>query len=338
MKDQVRAALAAIVVISVAAINAHAQAHVQSASTVQARNAVLNRVEQLDAEVASLRSQLMEESDYKDFDSAGCESYDCETLDCDFCIPTWEFWADLTLLRFHKTGGVQTGSDAFTDTNPEAAELGYSLSPRFHLRRYFDNGMFAEVTYFEFNHAATNNAGDGSIRVRSYTLDGHIGEQFELNSCWSLECMAGIRYLDYSEQLNDDIDDVNLDGSRGIGGILTLALTRQLCGPWSLFGGTRAGIVYGDHRIMENRGLETNVRLTDESFVQLEAYVGVEYTRTLPNGAELYVRGSGEWISYGNVTSQFNFTAPGLAGHELAVQPGADASFGGFSATLGLRW
>jgi len=271
----------------------------------------------------------------------GCD--DCDVCCDPCCRPAWQFQVDLTMLRYHKTGGVAVGSDAYVGFNPEAAELGFMASPRFHLRHYGKNDMFTEVSYFEFNHSANAQDGMGSfIAVRTYTLDAVAGERFQLNRDWDVEVTAGSRIWNFSETLVDfDAGQLeyNRDNSWGIGGIVGLEARRQFHENWYWYGGARFAIVQGDHALGFSRNggnSVANVRLTDENFIQTELFSGTEFNRVLDSGTEIFCRVGVEWLTYENATSQFNDTAPGQQNNERRVVPGADAGFGGMTISLGV--
>jgi len=281
--------------------------------------------------------------------SAGCNGCDaCQS--CDTCQrPAWEFRVDLTMLRYHKTGGVQVGSDAHVGFNPELAELGFVASPRFHLRRYGDNGMFMEISYFEFNHSANTAEANSDIFLRTYTFDWIAGERFQLNEDWDVEVTGGTRIWNFTETLVDDdggaTPEYNRDNSWGYGGIVGLEARRKLGdiwlgGQWYAYGGANFAIVHGDHAYGQDRGAGVvNVRMTDENFIHTEISAGTEYSRVLDNGSEIFMRYGGQWITYQNATSQFSETTPGAAvglPNETWSQPGADAGFGGINFSIGL--
>ena len=363
MKSRLMVVLAAVVTMTATATqNVGAQDYFAPASydsnpvsyntnyTTTANDSYTSRIEALESEIANLRANVGTRA------NGGCDGCDggcdggCGGAGCctscvsvcdpyceeEFC-PAWQFQADMTLLRLHKTGGVQTGSNAFVGRNPEGIELGFIASPRFTLRRYNERGMFNEIVYFEYNHSATGNAigGGDTIHVRNYTFDWSIGERFQLNRDWDVEFAGGSRIHNYRERLMDG-PLFNHHQTNSVGGIFRMEASRRM-GQYSfLYGGARFAITQGDSRIIENRGAPTNVRLTDEHYVHLELFSGGEYVRPLGGGAEMYFRYGVEWISYEGVSSQFNGSAPGLAAHETAVIPGADIGLGGFTISMGI--
>lgn len=347
------AAIATIVLAVLACTSIRAQdsgAPIYNYSSVQAQTAVLDRMEELEAEVASLRRELLVGGGCDGCADKGCGSCGIDNIGKAYaCGPRIDFRMDVTLLRFHKTGGVQTGSDMHTGKNPELVELGFIASPRFNLRFYRPNGMFVEASFFQFNHSAQG-AGMDALTVNAYTFDLKFGQDIKIDDNWTMTWTGGPRRFRYEERLVDaDELEFNVDSSKGIGGVVSLFAKRRI-GPglligrvlqgWDrqLFGGATFAIVHGDHRIRENRGVPTDIRFTDENWIQMEIATGTEMTRTLANGAEIYFRWGVEWITYENASSQFAGNEPGLGMHENSVEPGADVGFGGFTAALGFRW
>ena len=277
----------------------------------------------------------------------GCCDPCCYDSCCNNCCeqpcycPAIQFWVDATLFRFHKTGGVNVGNSDQGVANEENAELGYFLSPRFNLRYYGSNGMYYQLSYFEFNHGTILSANDpgSSIGVRSWTLDAVAGERFMLNKYWTLDWNGGARLYDYSETAVDRDEvangntEFNFDHSWGIGGIVGLDVSRCLGNGLSVYGGARFGVVHGDHTQIYNRNgaAPVNRRMLDENFIQTEISTGFEYSSFMANGTEVISKLGWEWITYENASSQF--TAPTLA--EAARTAGADVGYGGVTFSLG---
>ena len=351
MTLHIRTAIAAILFIAIGGATIRAQdslVPIYDFAAVDAQTAVLDRMQELEAEVASLRHELLFAGDCTGCDDKGCGG--CGTdggkfgKGYDSCQPTIEFWIETTLLRFHKTGGVQTGSDMFTGTNPEAIELGFIASPYVHLRWYRPGGLFIEGAFFHFNHSTVR--GLDSIQINTYFLDFRFGQKFQVAEDWWIEWTGGPRRFKYEETLVDGTL-FNKDVTQGVGGMVSLFAGRPIAGWLSkrlgfrqeLYGGAIFAIVHGDHSINENRLPNiTNINMTDENFIQLELSTGTEWIRTMGNGGEMFLRWGVQWITFENVSSQFNNAAPGVLNHEGNVAPGADVGFGGFNATLGFRW
>ncbi len=293
----------------------------------------------LEDSVATFRGNLGSSCCESDCCASCCDDGCCDSC-CDDACPAIQFWVDATIMRFHKTGGVRVGNDPGED-----AELGYFLSPRFNLRYYNSNGMYWQLSYFEFNHGTLLTVGDpGShLGVRSWTLDAVAGERFMLNSKWTIDWNGGARLYNYSElavdrnELNNGNTEFSFDHSWGIGGIMGLEATRCLGNGLSAYGAVKLGIVHGDHTTINSRQLGTasiplsNRRLLDENFIHTEIGSGIEYSTVTRGGTEIIVKAGGEWITYENASSSF-LAAPG---NEEIRKAGADVGYGGFTFSLG---
>ncbi len=273
-----------------------------------------------------------------------CESYcdSCCDTGCDSCCSSQscmaiQFWVDATMLRFHKTGGVRVGNDIGED-----AEIGYTLSPRFNLRLYNANGMYWQLSYFEFNHGTllTGNDPGSHLGVRSWTLDAVAGERFMLNRDWVVDWNGGARLYNYSEtaidrnEVANNFTEFNFDHSWGIGGILGIEGSRSLGNGLSVYGGAKLGIVHGDHTQIWNRNGANVVsrRNLDNNFIHTELSTGVEYSICTAGGTEIITKLGAEFITYENASGQF--TSPSTV--EAVRSSGADVGYGGFTLSLGV--
>ncbi|MDA0768422.1 MAG: Lpg1974 family pore-forming outer membrane protein [Verrucomicrobia bacterium] len=192
------------------------------------------------------------------------------------CACPWGFSAAALYLKAHHNEG---GYD-----QDQEEELGYRVA----LSYKCDDNLGIRLRYFQWE-------GSNDWYPEMSAIDLEVFDDFELGE-WQGEISFGLRYATFEESM----DETDFDGW---GPTLGLEMTRQISGPFSLYAGARASLVYGDAEIGDGYGDTYDM---DDSFVPIiELSGGIQYTFNAFGSCDSYIRLGLEaqnWqsISYGD--------------------------------------
>jgi hypothetical protein len=257
------------------------------------------RITELEQQLAALQARLG--------NTGGCQA----DVGCQAPCATGGLYggAELALLKPHL--GSLGGAIGDGSTVMLMPEFDYSASPRFWLGYEACNGVGIQATYWNFdqNTSMPDPFGEGTtigLGLEAQTLDldatirGCLGQT-------ELQFFGGVRYGKL--HLNASLTDIPVDGGLGdpVGGALDaefegwgptlglnvrrpigergFALTGGLRGAW-LYGETRAGL---SQTQPETRPLASLV--AENHMMQVwEARIGIDWTRSLDCGTQLFAR------------------------------------------------
>ena len=135
------------------------------------------------------------------------------------CCP-WGFSAQALLLKAHQNEGGYDNNQDF--------EAGYRVAVSY---QGCDGGLGVRLRYFDWE-------GDNDWYPSMSAFDLEVFDGFELGE-WQGEFSFGLRYATFEESM----DETDFDGW---GPTLGVEMTRALSGPFSIYAGARASLVYGD--------------------------------------------------------------------------------------------
>lgn len=241
-----------------------------------------SRVEALEAELASLRSNLGSESQGSNCTS-GC-STGCGCGDGGVIAG-----AEIVMLVPH-IGSLQGfGGPVITPEHSLAA------SPRLWLGYRNEDGLGVRARYWSFDSDA--NLGPIVSNLHMETLDLEF-TQIEHLGRWTLDLSAGVRWgQDRNTLALPPIAGARQD-FQGTGGTIALGAWRPLGGTnLSLFANTRASLLYGQDGFAAGGGIPGTpiggfaaFKSEDDVVSVYELQIGLEWARQLQNGNRWYVR------------------------------------------------
>jgi hypothetical protein len=158
----------------------------------------------------------------------------------------WRFSAEALYLKAHSNEDIY---------DPQDEEFGY----RFGLS-YQGSGLGIRASYFHWEGTESVNLNSNFPEVQVFGLEGF--DQFELGA-WKGEYSFGVRHASFKEH---DLPTIDTDFS-GTGPTIGVDLSRELFGPFSLYAGARATMLFGEDDVNY-----------DDSFGQvMEIFGGVQY-------------------------------------------------------------
>ncbi|MBL8796694.1 MAG: hypothetical protein JNM56_22520 [Planctomycetia bacterium] len=318
------------------------------APAAPAANADAQRINKLEAEVASLKSQLTTPSSVL--------HGDCCTPKCSTGGIVGGFEA--LWLRPVNSEGVAPLFDTVIDlVNTLAAgavvinepEFSYEPAWRLWLGYQFDNGFGVRARYFQFDHNASASSdlsgvlGGAPPLTLSYGLETHVfdlelTDTIRVADKWDLLLSAGYRYVEYRENntatITDGVNAISLGlgfESQSYGMTIGGELRRALGQRFALFGSARGSVLFGKEDQIINVGLtvppiagtiDLTEREDDNVKSIIEFQVGGQWQYELSRGGLLFVRGSVEsqiWDNFTGVPILNSSASSGFFGFGLAV-------------------
>jgi hypothetical protein len=233
------------------------------------------------------------------------------------------FDCELTLLRYHQSGGVLASDSQF-------AEFGFEPAPRFTLGYELNDGLGTRLRYWFFDQTATTDLGT-AYRIDTYYLDLEAYQRIDLSVCTSLEVSGGLRLNELTQG-----DSLGLASSfTGVGGTVGLQGVRRFNNGWSLYARGRLSVVQGDDKVMGLGGFAQTISLPysepDATHYQTEIGIGAKWSRCLWNGSTLTLGFGGEWQQWADSV----VGRDGFGNGEIVL---VDAGFGGVVLNAGLTY
>src|SRR5262249_27731483 len=146
--------------------------------------------------------------------------------------------------RYHRADGVRAGVAG------EDAEFDFEITPRLTVGWVREDGLGVRARYWKFDHnAAGLDEPNTFVEVNTWTLDVEVFETLCLNNCWDLELSAGVRYVDFFEQMHDSAgngeppDEFRSNDFTGWGGLLGAEVRRKVGTSGLLWARARAAIL-----------------------------------------------------------------------------------------------
>jgi len=295
------------------------------------------RIGKLEAEVASLKSQLTSPSSVLHNDCcntacktggfvAGFESLWLRPVNSEGVAPLFDTVIDLV----NNIGiGPVGGPGGLPIQEPE---FSYEPAWRLWLGYEFAGGFGARVRYFQFDHSASaltdlSAVVAGSSLTLDYGLETHVfdlelTDSLRLGDKWDLLLSAGYRYVEYREN-----NVATLAGIPGPGSSISIGtgfesqsngmtiggeLRRALGNRFALFGSARGSVLFGKEDQIIVAGLaipggpvgtlDLTEREDDNVKSILEFQVGGQWNYEFNGGSLLFVRGSVESQIWDNFT------------------------------------
>lgn len=278
----------------------------------------VSRVEALEAELASLRSNLGSGSCTSGCND-GCGCYERGVI----------AGAELLLLTPH-TGSLQlVGGPVLTSPYDVQA------APRFWLGYRNDEGLGARVRYFTLDGSTgLSNLGlTSSLHMEALDLEV---TQVEYLGKWAFDLSAGVRWAQDSNSLSAELPFPNpgillQQDFQGAGGTIALSAWRPFGSRGlSFFANTRASLLYGQNMYVASAFIPLNppiplasaaLKSEDEIVSVYEMQVGVEWARQLDNGNRFYARAALECQAWNIPSPALGLLddTTGLVGAALAV-------------------
>jgi hypothetical protein len=307
------------------------------------------RIGKLEAEVASLKSQLTSPAKVLHGDSCnpgcksggivgGVESLWLRPVNSEGVAPLFDAVIDLV-------NGL--GIPGVTLNEPE---FSYEPAWRLWLGYEFAGGFGVRTRYFQFDHTAAATtvfpAGAGVTPLNlAYGLETHVfdlelTDALRLGDKWDLLLSAGYRYVEYREANTADVTIVGLTPiisatgfeSQSYGMTIGGELRRALGQRFALFGSARGSILFGKEDEVFVLGIpllagligtgDLTEREDDNVKSILEFQVGGQWQYEFGNGSLLFVRGSVEsqiWDNFSGVPILNSSASTGFFGFGIGV-------------------
>src|SRR6185295_15425310 len=110
------------------------------------------------------------------------------------------------------------------------------ITPRITAGWVRDDGLGVRGRYWQFDQVAAAVGPDEvgtDVAVDTYTIDVEVFDTFCLNCDWDLEVAAGLRYVDFLEEMHDlppngEGDESRFNSFTGWGGLASVELRRRI--------------------------------------------------------------------------------------------------------------
>lgn len=310
---------------------------VTSAQT-QATDSAVDRIAQLEAQLASMESRLQ---DFQDTDT-----YANSYVSASCCgSPGITGGYDFLALSPHFSNGISyqtrviVASDSVVNTHGYPTD--YNMAPRFWLGYQGDNGMGMRLRYSQYDQQLTNQTIDSIDATRTIFFDGlsatngqimSFGTGMELHvldvdvtkdfEAWhgQLTVGAGVRYADlqygYAARVTDNIGGLQFlsNGENTFEGTGPSAFVdfntpiRQ--SRLSVIGGLRGSVLFGRgtdidvvQRVIAPAALNASIERANRSTGVVDASLGLQYDRGITGGVDGFIRCTWEgqlWMDVGS--------------------------------------
>jgi len=290
------------------------------------------RLAELEANVASLRSQLDNQLDSQAAPS--CVAPSCAPS----CAPRPNAW----LLGSYPSGWIAgyesvivkpffQSNDVVTNLTNGSYAWNYQYTPRVWLGYVGASGLGARARYWQFDHTSGGasrdiDLGNGNFltiasnnRLRIYTIDAEVTQRVGLGR-FLFNFAAGGRYAEFGTGISASFASQGQTGTgflgvnfRGGGPTLAAEAWRPLFGGLALYGNGRASLLYGNSTTTyasQNENGPFIQQFSQQSLLPIfETQLGVQWTTVLGGGSTFFVRTGIEaqlWNSVGRLPDPFN--------------------------------
>lgn len=305
------------------------------------------RIGRLEAEVASLKSQLTSPSTVLHNDCCntacktggivgGVESLWLRPVNSEGVAPLFDAVIDLV-------NGL--GIPGVVINEPE---FSYEPAWRLWIGYEFADGFGVRTRYFQFDHTATaTSVFPGGVvtplnlayGLETHVFDLELTDALRLGDKWNLLLSAGFRYVEYREVNTADITIVGLTPitlatgfeSQSYGMTIGGELRRPIGQRFAFFGSARGSVLFGKEDevlvigipgLLGAGGIDLTEREDDNVKSILELQIGGQWNYELSNGSLFFVRGSVEgqiWNNFSGVPILNSSASTGFFGFGIGV-------------------